>query len=70
MPKSRTDFWSQKLARNVERDRRAISDLESRGWQVEVIWECETKKSNLLEERIRRIFSLKDIFSARRSVST
>lgn len=70
MPKSRTDFWSQKLEKNVERDRRAIGDLESRGWQVEVFWECETKKSDLLEERIRRIFSLKDIPGSRRSVGT
>ncbi|WP_368644646.1 very short patch repair endonuclease [Castellaniella ginsengisoli] len=70
MPKSRTDFWSQKLEKNVERDRRAIGDLESRGWQVEVFWECETKKSDLLEERIRRIFSLKDIRGSRRSVGT
>lgn len=70
MPKSRTDFWSQKLEKNVERDRRAIGDLESRGWQVEVFWECETKKSDVLEERIRRIFSLNYIPGSRRSVGT
>lgn len=61
MPKSRTEFWAQKLGRNAERDRETIERLEHDGWRVEVIWECETKNPNLLRERIVEIFSLRDV---------
>ena len=44
LPKSHTEFWKAKFDRNVERDRRNIDDLESEGWRVLVIWECEIKK--------------------------
>ena len=42
-PKSRTDYWGPKLARNVERDRLVLQELEQLGWKVLVLWECETK---------------------------
>ncbi|WP_159849416.1 very short patch repair endonuclease [Brevundimonas sp. G8] len=42
-PSTRADFWRLKFARNVERDRRNIGDLEKAGWSVHVVWECETK---------------------------
>src|SRR5262245_33115748 len=43
MPQSHTEFWQEKLARNVERDRSAIEALNKAGWRSEIIWECETK---------------------------
>ena len=42
-PESRSDFWRDKFARNVERDRRNIALLEKEGWYPIVIWECELK---------------------------
>ncbi len=44
LPKSHPEFWQQKFERNVERDRRKTSELESMGWKVITIWECEVKK--------------------------
>jgi DNA mismatch endonuclease (patch repair protein) len=41
-PKTRTAFWEEKFARNVERDRRDLDALERLGWCVHVVWECET----------------------------
>ena len=41
-PKTRTSFWEEKFARNVERDRRDIAALERLGWRVHIVWECET----------------------------
>lgn len=35
-------YWSPKLRRNVERDRRADSALAEAGWHVVRIWEHET----------------------------
>lgn len=36
-------FWREKLTRNVLRDRRDVAALQAMGWQVLVIWECETR---------------------------
>lgn len=43
MPKTRAEFWSTKFEQNVRRDAAAIEALESTGWKVLVIWECETR---------------------------
>lgn len=40
-PKNNADFWLEKFAANVERDIRATAQLESLGWRVLVIWECQ-----------------------------
>jgi len=46
IPKSNTDFWKEKLARNTERDARQIKELEEAGWRVLVVWECATRDSS------------------------
>jgi len=40
MPATRTLFWQEKLARNVERDRVALTALGRYGWRTLTIWEC------------------------------
>ncbi|MBM3933376.1 MAG: DNA mismatch endonuclease Vsr [SAR202 cluster bacterium] len=40
-PTSNIEFWSRKLARNVERDAAHRQTLEQAGWNVEVVWQCE-----------------------------
>jgi DNA mismatch endonuclease (patch repair protein) len=42
-PKSNNEYWDAKLARNVERDAENVRLLESEGWHVLIIWECELK---------------------------
>lgn len=56
LPKSHVEYWSEKLRRNVDRDRREISELESEGWTVIVIWECEVKED--LPKAVARITSV------------
>ena len=43
-PKTNVEFWSEKIRKNKERDKRIIESLESEGWLVINIWECELKK--------------------------
>lgn len=45
MPKTRTEFWANKIARNQERDLVNIQRLESIGWSAITVWECELGKS-------------------------
>ncbi len=47
-PKSRTDFWLKKLESNVLRDIQVKSDLETLGWRVITIWECELRDMDQL----------------------
>ncbi|WP_353015532.1 very short patch repair endonuclease [Mesorhizobium sp. M0854] len=50
MPSSNVDFWLAKFERNQFRDARALESLERMGWQVHVIWECETRSDDRLRE--------------------
>lgn len=43
-PSSNQDYWRPKILRNVERDQLSRQELESLGWKVIVVWECELKK--------------------------
>lgn len=54
-PKSRTDFWQAKFDANVARDRRVAAELDELGWRVATIWECETKRSEVLDSALRTI---------------
>ena len=49
-PRSRVEFWMEKFTQNVDRDRRDQEALQDLGWQVLVIWECETRD----EETVRQ----------------
>jgi DNA mismatch endonuclease (patch repair protein) len=51
-PKSNVAFWQAKFDANVARDRRSVAELEKLGWQVHVIWECETKNEGKLIRRL------------------
>lgn len=42
-PKTREDFWREKIGRNRERDAEAEGHLEDAGWRVLKIWECSMK---------------------------
>lgn len=43
-PKSNTEFWTQKLNANKERDARKALALRKAGWQVITVWECRVMK--------------------------
>ena len=57
MPKTRTEFWANKIARNQERDLVNIQRLESIGWSSITVWECELGKSSI-ENTIEKIESM------------
>lgn len=42
-PKTRIEFWTAKIARNIARDAASAGALKAAGWQVLTVWECETK---------------------------
>jgi DNA mismatch endonuclease (patch repair protein) len=40
VPATRTDFWLEKIGKNVARDERDLGLLHQQGWRVLVVWEC------------------------------
>lgn len=52
MPKSRLGFWDAKFSQNVERDKRKQSELEALGWRYLVVWECELRHMEQLENKL------------------
>lgn len=52
MPKSNRSYWRYKLLLNRDRDRRNKEALESLGWRVMVVWECEVKDIGKLKKRL------------------
>ena len=42
-PESNKDFWKNKIETNIARDNKKTAALESMGWKVITVWECELK---------------------------
>lgn len=65
MPKSNTEFWTAKINRNIQRDKRVQKELAAMGWHCITVWECELKPQRRekmlesLEYTLNKIF-LKD----------
>ena len=60
-PSSNQDYWRPKILRNVERDNQSRKELETLGWKVITVWECELKKNVLNETLGKLIAELKTI---------
>ena len=48
IPKTRTEWWKDKIQNNVRRYAAQLSELEALQWKVLVIWTCEMKNQELL----------------------
>lgn len=55
-PKSRSHYWKPKLEKNIERDKRALEELDRLGWKTLTIWQCETNDATSLTDRLRTFF--------------
>ena len=56
-PKTNEAYWSPKLKRNQERDARHLEELETAGWDVLTIWECELKNMDSVEQKLTRFLN-------------
>ena len=46
LPKTRTEWWLQKIKGTMARDKAAEIGLNVLGWKVIVVWECQLKKNS------------------------
>ncbi|MBO9445732.1 very short patch repair endonuclease [Ruegeria sp. R14_0] len=53
-PGTREEFWQEKFAKNIARDRRNLNQLQEAGWRVLVVWECELSRSSI-DQTVNRV---------------
>jgi len=46
IPKTRTEWWTNKIYGNKAKDEENKKKLKQLGWRVIIIWECELKRGN------------------------
>lgn len=52
MPRVRRSFWMSKLLGNKQRDQVTRRKLRKEGWEVLVVWECQTRKIERLMDKL------------------
>src|SRR5258706_8140388 len=57
VPATNAKFWRTKRLSNVVRDRKNQRALRRDGWEVLIVWECETKNLADIEEKLKKFLS-------------
>ena len=57
LPKSRVEFWLDKLEGNRARDVANLRRLRADGWKVLQLWECQLTDKAKLERRLARFLA-------------
>ena len=59
-PKNNAEFWTEKIGKNIVRDRTNHQLLRAQGWKIIDVWECQLKKDSrgtTLDNLVREIRS-------------
>lgn len=49
IPKTRTDWWLNKINKNVANDENVVNLLHAAGWKAIIVWECDLKVNKITE---------------------
>jgi DNA mismatch endonuclease (patch repair protein) len=55
IPKTRSDWWKNKINTNILNDSKKKAELKHLGWKIITIWECEIKP-NKKEQTLNRLY--------------
>ena len=55
LPVSNHDFWKAKIERNVLRDRKVTEKLQTDGWRVLTVWQCEIRNQRVSLDRLEKL---------------
>ncbi|MGN8277494.1 very short patch repair endonuclease [Pseudomonas sp. SMN5] len=53
LPKTRLEYWQEKIEKNKRRDTKNIHALQADGWQVLTVWQCELRNLEQLREKLQ-----------------
>jgi DNA mismatch endonuclease (patch repair protein) len=51
-PKTNDNFWNKKIDQNIQRDKQVKELLESMGWKILLLWQCQIKDTVFLEKSL------------------
>lgn len=57
LPKTREEFWKDKIISNITHDKIIKEKLEAAGWGVIVLWDCEIKSKIKREMRLKLLIN-------------
>jgi len=49
VPKTRTQWWLNKINSNIANDERAVKALKKEGWRIINLWECKLKPTKAIK---------------------
>ncbi|MFT0318213.1 very short patch repair endonuclease [Bacteroides thetaiotaomicron] len=55
LPQTNHQFWQKKIEKNIERDNHNTNELEVKGWNIIIIWQCEIRNYSLQKERFDKL---------------
>jgi DNA mismatch endonuclease (patch repair protein) len=58
IPKTNSNYWTEKIRRNKGRDENNMIKILSMGWKVLEIWDCEIQRKGNIESLIQKITDL------------
>jgi DNA mismatch endonuclease (patch repair protein) len=47
IPQTRTEWWTEKINKNIANDLNAIKMLKKEGWKIITLWECDLKSDKI-----------------------
>ena len=53
-PQTRREYWDSKLDANIARDKRHMQHLAEMGWDVLIVWDCQTRDRTKLNSMLAR----------------
>ena len=56
VPKTRTEWWVNKINKNCANDFQAIKSLKKDNWRIITLWECKLKK-NTFENSMKKVLA-------------
>ncbi|SFA50194.1 T/G mismatch-specific endonuclease [Pedobacter suwonensis] len=65
VPKTKTDWWLEKINGNKSKDKQNIEKLKQMGWTVIEVWECDLKSKklgNTLHTLAERLYDQVSVF--------
>jgi DNA mismatch endonuclease, patch repair protein len=51
-PKANAEYWLEKIAKNRTRDEKHLGHYRTLGWDILIVWECETRDRGALAQRL------------------
>ena len=67
-PLTNSSYWEEKRERNAQRDRKHLKALRADGWDVLILWECQTTDLNALAKKLQKFLGARAVLNRTESL--